>query len=1039
MWRGLTQIDIGISDSGSSSGTTVVVAMSKPIPIADQQAREAALDVRRSFIVQAPAGSGKTELLVQRYIRLLGAVEKPEEIVAITFTIKAAAEMRARVLAKLQNAGEIAHRLRIQTIDAFCASLTRQMPVTSGFGAQPGIVEDAHEHYAEAAYRCIQEFTPAASTLLLHLDNNVDAATNLVATMLAKRDQWLRKTGQAPTRAELESALQAERARLLANARRLHPKASPDFAAAALTDKHTWRVRGNPVPVPQQTEELRRALEMLQRQPEERYTDAQWETLGAILALLPRAAAHLKVVFAEQGETDFTEVAQAAVRALGTPENPTDLLLALDTRIRHILVDEFQDTSYSQFDLLLRLTSGWEKGDGRTLFLVGDPMQSIYRFREAKVALFLQAWEDGLGSVALERLTLTTNFRSQAGLVDWYNASFPHILPRAADPASGAVPYSTASPHHSALDGQAVQWHHVPDRLSEARRIVELVQRAQGTKALLVRNRSALADIVPALKGAGIRYRAIEIEQLGEKQVVQDLYALTRALMHLGDRIAWLSILRAPWLALPLERLLEIAGGDRFKPIWELIKDDLFLSHFTSILAPAIANRGRRGLRETVEGVWLALNGPACVADKTELEDAERYLDTLEALEADGPLTDLARLRDALERLYALPDVDATDDDLQIMTIHKAKGLEFGTVIVPGLDQGPGSGDPDLLLFSEMVGAGVGVRGRDSNLGRPPDKGGSEPQASGGLLLAPIKATGSDSDQTYKYLARLDTEAEDTEASRLLYVAATRAEKQLHLLACLGCDKGGELKRPAAHTLLSRAWSVAAGAFSVENALAAPASPAAAARASTINRLPAGFRAPAPPEGVRWTAPAQGREEMRIEFSWAGETARHVGTVVHRWLQRMAQDELRGWDAKRIDSLTGAYRRELERRGVRAGDAGPAAELVREALKNTIADERGAWALGPHPEARSEYRLRVRGPEGTRTYVLDRHFRTREGERWTIDYKTSRHEGADLDAFLDQEVVRYSKQLARYQSIDATVQLGLYFPLLRGWRQWKGQ
>src|SRR3954463_4204126 len=872
--------------------TTLVVAMSKSMPIADAAPREAALDVRRSFIVQAPAGSGKTELLVQRYIRLLAAVEKPEEIVAITFTIKAAAEMRSRVLSQLKNPGDIAHRLRIQTIDAFCASLTRQMPVTSGFGAQPGIVEDAYEHYALAALRTVNELTPAAARLLQHLDNNIDAATNLIATMLAKRDQWLRKTGSAPTRSELEAALQAERGRLLAHARRLHPKASADFAASALTDKYTWRVRGNPVPQPEQTEELRRTFEMLLRAPAERYTDEQWETLGAILELLPRAAAHLKIVFAEHGETDFTEVAQAAVRALGTPENPTDLLLALDTRIRHILVDEFQDTSYSQWELLLRLTSGWDHDDGRTLFLVGDPMQSIYRFREAKVALFLQAWETGLGSVALERLTLTTNFRSQAGLVDWYNASFPHILPRAADPASGAVPYSPASSHHSALAGSAVQWHHVPDRISESKRGGDIVRPPPGSKALLVRNRSALDDIVPAHKGAGIRYRAIEIEQLGEKQVVQDLYALTRALLHIGDRIAWLSILRAPWLALPLDRLLEIAGAqlgnERFKTIWEVIKDDLFLSHFTSILAPAVANRGRGSLRDSVEGVWLAPARPACVADKTELEDAERYLDTLEALEADGPLTDLAHLRDALDRLFALPDVDATDDDLQIMTIHKAKGLEFGTVIVPGLDQGPGSGDPDLLLFSEIV-------------------------ASGGLLLAPIKATGSDSDPTYRYLARLDTEAEDTEASRLLYVAATRAEKQLHLLACLGCDKDGELKRPPAHTLLSRAWTVAEGSFSAENAHTLPGAPIAAARASAINRLPSSFHLPALPPALQWTASAERREGEQIEFSWAGETARHVGTLVHRWLQRMAQDDLRGWDAKRIDSLVGTFRRELRR------------------------------------------------------------------------------------------------------------------------------
>jgi ATP-dependent helicase/nuclease subunit A len=1009
-------------------------------PIADAAAREAALDVRRSFIVQAPAGSGKTELLVRRTIRLLGVVQKPEEIVAITFTIKAAAEMRERVLEKIPNAGEIAHRLRIQTIDAFCASLTRQMPVLSRFGAQPGIVEDAHEHYAEAALRTIQELTPAAARLLVHLDNNVDLATGLVATMLAKRDQWLRKTGLVPTRKDLEAALQAERARILAHARALHPKASPDFAAAALTQSYTWRQRGNPVPLSQQDETLRAALEMVLRMPAERYTDEQWETIGAILELLPRAAAHLKLVFAERGETDFTEIAQGAVRALGTPEEPTDLLLALDARINHILVDEFQDTSNSQWELLLKLTSGWQPGDGRTLFLVGDPMQSIYRFREAKVALFLQAWESGRlavtpaeagapspAGVQFERLTLTTNFRSQAGLVDWYNASFPHILPREADPASGAVPYSPATPHHEPLSGDAVTWHHMPDRVSESKKIVDIVRAATGTKALLVRNRSALAEIVPALKAAGLRYRAIEIEHLGEKQVVQDLYALTRALLHLGDRIAWLSILRAPWLALPLDKLLEIAGGDRFKTIWEVIKDDLFLSHFTSILAPAIANRDRGSLRERVEGVWLALGGPACVADKTELEDAERYLDTLESLEADAPLTDLSRLRDALERLFALPDVDATDDDLQIMTIHKAKGLEFGTVIVPGLDQGPGAWDTDLLLFNEVVGAG--------SKGRPPVKGGSEPSASGGLLLAPIKATGADEDATYKYLSRLNTEAEDVESSRLLYVAATRAEKNLHLLACLGCDKDGELKRPSSHTLLSRAWPAAEAFFQTKHQPATQLPPAA--RVASINRLPTSLSLPSLPAQVKWSAPPEGRDEPQIEFSWASETARHVGTVVHRWLQRMAQDELRGWDAKRIDSLAGVFRRELQRRGVRGGDAYPAAELVRAALKNTLADERGAWALGPHPEARTEYRLRVRMPEGTATYILDRHFRTRDGERWTIDYKTSRHEGANVEAFLDQEVVRYSKQLERYQAVDAGVRLGLYFPLLRGWREWR--
>jgi ATP-dependent exoDNAse (exonuclease V) beta subunit len=407
--------------------------------IADERERILALDPRRSFIVQAPAGSGKTELLVRRYLGLLKTVKQPEEVLAITFTIKSAAEMRKRVLESLAAsgipAGEIGSRLRVQTIDAFCGSLVRQMPVLSAFGAQPEIVEDASEHYLEAALRTIRRLSPAVERLLVHLDNNVQTCSGLIASMLERRDQWLRKTGAAPTRLELEKNLSLQRRKLINAARALHPKASPEFADAMLTKANTWFKNNPEAQSLSGNEPLRLALVQMRRLPPERYADAQWETLGAMLQLLPLAAAQLKVVFAEHGECDFTEIAQGAVRALGTPQEPTDLLLALDYRIKHVLVDEFQDTSWSQWELLERLTAGWQEGDGRSLFLVGDPMQSIYRFREAEVALFLKAQDEGLGGVRLERLTLSTNFRSQAALVRFYNAAFPAIFPAAARPA----------------------------------------------------------------------------------------------------------------------------------------------------------------------------------------------------------------------------------------------------------------------------------------------------------------------------------------------------------------------------------------------------------------------------------------------------------------------------------------------------------------------------------------------------------------------------------------------------------------------------
>ena len=973
--------------------------------IADEKARAEALDPKRSFIVQAPAGSGKTDLLVRRYLRLLPLVKQPEEILAITFTIKAAAEMRRRVLEQLPDAGETGPRLRVQTIDAFCGSLVRRMPVLSTFGAQPEIVEDAREHYVEAASLVLRQLSAPVERLLRHLDNNVEAVTDLIASMLARRDQWLRKTGAAPTRAELEKNLAGERKRLIDAARALHPKASPEFADEVLTKAGTFFKNKPEAQALADNEPLRQALLQLRRLPPERYGDAQWETLEAMLGLLPLAAAQLKVVFAERRQCDFTEIAQGAVRALGSPDEPTDLLLALDYRIRHILVDEFQDTSWSQWELLERLTSGWQRGDGRTLFLVGDPMQSIYRFREAEVALFLKAQRQGLGGVALERLTLSTNFRSQAGLVAFYNQAFPRILPAAADESSGAVPYSPASPQpgHEARP-EPVTWHALPDRRSEAARVVELAKQTQGRTAILVRSRSSLDEIVPALRRAGIRYRAIEIEQLGERQAVQDLYALTRALTHLGDRVAWLAVLRAPWCALSLETLHRIAAENRFATIWELIQGIPELEKLRSIFGPAIANRGRGALRDLVEGVWLALGGPACVAERTDLEDAETFLDALDELEGAGGV-DFAALAARLDRLFALPDVAAGEDDLQIMTIHKAKGLEFDTVIVPGLDKGPGLGEPPLFLWKELVDGG-------------------------GLLLAPIKEAGAERDPAYSYLARLEKEAEDMESSRLLYVAATRAKERLHLLGCLECDEHGAVKKPRARSLLEKAWPVAAAQMvAIEPAQPAPA---AAAQAATFRRLAATAAAIAP--AARWTPPPEGRAEERIEFSWATETAKHVGTVVHRWLQRIAEEQMKGWDSARIASLLKIFSTQLQSLGVPQADLKESIERVSRALKTTLADERGRWLLGPQNEARAEYRIRTAARV---TYIVDRCFRDAGGALWIVDWKTGQHQGRDLEAFLDSEQARHAPQLERYGAALGATRLGLYFPALGKWREWE--
>jgi ATP-dependent exoDNAse (exonuclease V) beta subunit len=1120
--------------------------------IVDAVEREAALDPARSCIVQAPAGSGKTGLLIQRYLRLLAGVERPEEILAITFTRKAAAEMRRRVLQALEAAAsgrpaaDAPHarlmralaaaalardrsrgwrlldnpaRLRIQTIDSLCASLARQMPVLSGLGAGAGIVEDAQELYREAAERTLARLegddalARALGRFLVHLDGDRAAARTLLEAMLARRDQWMhRVTGFEPddsVRAMLEAAFRAERARLLARMRALLPddeepelvklaayaagnlaRSKPDspiarlagiarypgtgedgaeswcaLAELLLTGKGEWRQRldknvgfppGDRGVDAQFKEQMKNllgrlhaaaglceALHALRRMPPAAFDDRQWETLGAVVAILPSAAAELRLVFAERGEIDFTGLAQAAVEALGDEDDPTDLLLAMDVRVQHLLVDEFQDTSRSQWDLLTRLTAGWIEGDGRTVFLVGDPMQSIYRFREADVALFLRARESGLPQVRLEGVRLATNFRSQAGIVAWVNQSFGRVLPGMEDADAGAVPYSPSSAHHPARPGNAVQWHAFAGRDARRAREAEALKVARiardtlassltETVAILVRNRSHLDRIVPALKAAGVGFRAVDIEPLGARPVIQDLLAITRALSHLADRVAWLALLRAPWCAFTVADLHALAGtSDEGTParetVWELLHDERRLGAMGAegrerarrtrdALAPFVANRLRGSLRERVESAWLALGGPACVAGEGDLEDAETFFDQLDGLERGGDVPDPAALEEHLDRLFASPD---TGDDarVQVMTIHKAKGLEFGTVILPGLDRAPRAAERPLFAWKA--------------------------RADGSLMMAPVRAAGETRDAAYDYLLGLDEAAAGHELERLLYVAATRAAHRLHLLGFARVEEKSEkleLREPSSRTLLGKAWCVARAEFEavLGQADLAAAQPAEGrAEGAELRVLSAAALAVDVARPAAAGEPPLSESPPVIEFSWAGETARHVGIVAHAWLQRIAAEGVERWNGARVAALEARVARELARRGIPPGERDDACARVLRALDGAISDERGRWLLRLRPGARSEYRLRLAGPEGVRLVVIDRTFVDDDGRRWIVDYKTGVHEGAEPERFLDRELERYREQLLGYAAAfpGEPVALGLYFPLMKGWRE----
>jgi ATP-dependent exoDNAse (exonuclease V) beta subunit len=264
--------------------------------------------------------------------------------------------------------------------------------------------------------------------------------------------------------------------------------------------------------------QARRILVEIRDLPAPAYSDRQWERVREVAQVLVLAVAELDAVFREQGSADFPAVSLAALRALGAADAPTDLALRLDYRLQHILLDEFQDTSSAQLALIELLTAGWQQADGRSVFCVGDPMQSIYGFRQAEVRAFLELAEDGIGELRFEVQRLRDNFRSAPAVVHWINACFSRILPRADDRDRGAIAFrpsvaAVAEPPRSAEALRSAEAPAAPGvalrgfatRAEEAAAIAGMIAAEVGRHpawrvAIVVRARTHARDIAAALR-----------------------------------------------------------------------------------------------------------------------------------------------------------------------------------------------------------------------------------------------------------------------------------------------------------------------------------------------------------------------------------------------------------------------------------------------------------------------------------------------------------------------------------------------------------
>ena len=1081
--------------------------------IGDSHERRQAIDPSRSFIVQAPAGSGKTAILVQRYLRLLQIVNYPEQIVALTFTRKAAMEMRARIIFALQAAQSELNqsleqrtydyaktalqrsnqlnwqllqqpgRLRVMTIDSLCQALIVAMPQPEEHIVYAQIAKFPKRHYQMAAKLCITHaladvtLQQPLKILLLHLDNRHDILIDLFSDLLTNREQWLANLylAKEKNKAHYEQMLQlmtehelkrfkaatpcqwrqklCNLARLVAQLEnnpdspryllttwmhfsQLDSRLAACLASLLLTTQNKFRksfdhhvglrraaCTAEIYEATYANEELmhnyydvlkQMAQEMLKDLanepdflaallrvkilPAAHYDHEQWQILQALFTLLPILVAHLQLIFNRANEVDFISVSQQALQALGNEENPTDLTLYLDNHIQHLLVDEFQDTSITHFQLLTKLVQGWQPNDGRTLFVVGDPMQSIYRFRQAEVGLFFKAKQQGIGQIRLTPLVLSCNFRATSTLVDWVNQHFKNIFSKIDDIESGAVAYCHAvAVHNTKLNTQIIAYAY-ENKEQEAQGVAAIVQAELAVNsyeqiAILVRTRAQLTAIVNKLSALHIPFQGVEIAPLANLAHLRDVWSLTQALLMPANRLAWLALLRSPLIGLALDDLHLIANFAPKKSIYYALANLAKLSTLSAdgklraefmyrVLYKALNNRWQQEICDWIYSTLMELHGNVVLNEKQQ-EDLEQFWQLLEYFCRHGQFPDLEAFAAEFTKLYAQRVCVAR---LQIMTIHKAKGLEFDCVILPSLGTKAQRNNLPLLRWLKVP------RERQEDL----------------LLVSPIKAAYDKQCLLYNYLGKLEAEKESYELQRLLYVAVTRAKQCLYLL-----DANAQVESGSLRNLLKKQT------FLPQNI------PTMIAKHSLplLYRLPTVYFQKPP------ILPTAQLANNTIDENY--NFKRQIGIVAHELIQWINTAHP---DAQHKIPWTWVVNH-LSRFGLDQNEQKIALANLVEQITRLFNDPIGNWLCQPQAQEHNEYELLIKKNGSIVTKVIDRTFLA-QGYRWVVDFKT----GSDEECMQINHRVQlneYAKILAKLY--EEPIRCGIFYLASCQWLSWHYQ
>ena len=1032
----------------------------------DQKQRDQALNISDSFIVQAPAGSGKTELITQRYLKLLGSADVPENILVMTFTNRAVDELKHRIISSLNRAklpppkelhklktfdlankvleqsnlkewDLLSHpsRIKILTIDSLSSLIVSRYPSIDQL-ISPQTMINTYEYeqiYQEAAENTLllieeDEYQASISSVLLYLDNHVDRFYRLIVQMLSKREQWLPKL-------YIEGALDINLLEMLAqeliveylgtlrdaasgllgkpffnlleiNTRDDVSKINklPGSTIEDLSDWQTisellltkstgnWRKKidaniGFSVELKEEKfvfkeilegldseVEFKKILNNLSNLPSAYFPESTSKNINDIAQVLKLSVAELKMIFKEKSLQDFSEVGMQAINALDSREEVSDIALLLDYQVKHLLIDEFQDTSYSQLSLIEKLVDSWQEGDGKSIFFVGDPMQSIYKFRESQVGIFLEVMKNGIGNLKIKSLILSSNFRSNKSIVEKNNKIFSQIFPNQDNLLLGAIHYSESKSASQVGQNDAVTFYpfSADQDFEEAEMVVSIIKNSISTNpnhevAVLVRSRSHLNAITLLLQESNINFEALKTEPLRTNLFTRDLLSLTRALLSLADRLAWLSILRAPWCGLNLKDLLAFSDSIDKTIFSQLIDDDIvkYLSadgavrsrHLFLAIEEAIYCEGKFSF---VERFSYALSQLCNEIELSEQEKSIRsqFLSLLNHCELNQGL-DIKTIEMMVKDLFA-PSKSAP---IKLMTIHQAKGLEFDTVIIPGLGKKGKSDSLALMQIQEF--------------------------SNKNILLAPIKSSYEDSEsKTYLYLQYLQKQQTHFELMRVLYVAMSRAKDKIHLLG--GVSKTGKAVSGSLLSFLSHYFQKSIDDIPIQDtSIPVEASLPKLQRNKSLSTV-----------SNRGGSDITQSKNLPSNVDLIYQSA--LGSIVHYFLEHSLFEPS-------FESIDARFR-EFGLPPKLIHSYSKTASLL---LLNTKRDKDFEWLF----KYRDSTEVEAEYSSSTKTVIIDRLF-IEDDSLWIIDFKTaSLNEGESMDSFIERQKLSHQKQIKTYQEV----------------------